>query len=125
MRILVKVLSDVFRWEIAHVDIPGEVSPKSCCRAGVYPAEVGEQPFAQLVNLAAGLQRLEVPATVKRLTAMKRLPDLAELAQRRAVERDADESFRRRVTPGTSSTTRPEGSSTATGSPLPAVVNRI
>lgn len=52
-RTLAGLLSRLFRWKIAHVDIPGEVSPKSRCRAGVYAVEVGEQAYAQPFNLAA------------------------------------------------------------------------
>jgi hypothetical protein len=42
--------------EIAHVDIPGEVSPKSRRRVGVYAFGVGEQVCTQPVSLAAGCQ---------------------------------------------------------------------
>jgi hypothetical protein len=50
------LLSRLFRWVIAYVDVPGEVGPDSGCRARVYAFEVGEQVHAQPVNLAAGLQ---------------------------------------------------------------------
>jgi hypothetical protein len=44
------------RWVVAHVDVPGEVSPESGYRAGVDAFEVGEQVHAQPVNLAGGFQ---------------------------------------------------------------------
>ena len=50
------LLSCLFRWIIAHVDVPGEVGPNSGCRTGVYAFEVGEQVRTQPVNLAAGFQ---------------------------------------------------------------------
>jgi hypothetical protein len=50
------LLSCLFRGVIAHVDVPGEVSPDSGCRTGVYPFKVGEQGRAQPFDLAAGFQ---------------------------------------------------------------------
>ena len=68
------LLSCLFRWVIAHVDVPGEVGPDSGCRTGVYAFEVGEQVRTQPVNLAAGFQRLELRAAVERLAGVKRVP---------------------------------------------------
>jgi hypothetical protein len=47
------LLSRLFRRIIAHVDIPGEVSPNPGCRTGVYAFEIGEQVCTEPVNLAA------------------------------------------------------------------------
>jgi len=55
-RMLPDLLSRLFGWIIAHVDVPGEVGPDSGCRTGIYAFEIGEQVRAQPVNLAAGFQ---------------------------------------------------------------------
>jgi hypothetical protein len=79
---------------------PRRGQPKSRCRAGVYAVKISEQVRTQPVNVAAGFQRFELCAAVKRLTGVKRLPDPAELTQGSVVERDVDDGVRRRVMPG-------------------------